>query len=144
MYHPAAVRVIERQRHFPNDAHRFVDRQRALPEQPVPQVLALDERHREPELARGLSGVVDAQDVGMLEPGGDLDFPLEPLVAHGGGELGEHDLERHRPVPVDVVREVHRGHPSATQLALDLVPAREGGAKGLEAVRQGDRGREGA
>ena len=42
----------------------------------------------------GLTGVEHRQDVGMLEPGGELDLALEPLGAEGDGELGKEHLER--------------------------------------------------
>ena len=34
----------------------------------------------------------------MLQPGGELDLPLEPLQTYRGGELRMEHLERHQPV----------------------------------------------
>ena len=84
-----AMGVVQRQGRLPDDADRLVHRELDLAGEPVPQALALDERHGVPELTRGFSRVVHAQDVGVLEPGGELDLPLEALVADRRGQLGQ-------------------------------------------------------
>ena len=61
----------------------------------------------------------------MLQPGGDLDFPQEPVGAHGGGELGVQHFDGDRPAVLQVLREEHRRHAAAAQLALDGVAVRE-------------------
>ena len=66
-------------------------------------------------------GVVDREDVGVLEPGGELDLALEALGAERGGQLGMEDLERDRPVVLQVVGEIDRGHAPAPELALERV-----------------------
>ena len=82
------VRVVERAGGLAGDAERVVHWELALAAEPVPERLALDERHGEPERGAAASpGVVDRQDVGMLEPGGELDLALEALGAEAGGEL---------------------------------------------------------
>jgi hypothetical protein len=57
----------------------------------------------------------------MPQPRGDPDLALEALCAERGAELGEQDLERDAAVVLAVVDEIDRGHPAATQLALDDV-----------------------
>ena len=79
--HAVPVRVLERPGGLGGDPERPVHRQLPLPPEPIPQRLALDERHGEPELAGGLARVVDSQDVGVLQPGGELDLALEALGA---------------------------------------------------------------
>ena len=98
-----------------------VDAELPLPPQPVPERLALDERHGEPELARGLARVVDGQDVGMLEAGGELDLALEPVGPERGGQLRQEDLQGHRPVVLEVLGQEHRGHAPAPELPLERV-----------------------
>ena len=96
-----------------------------LPAQTVAQRLALDVRHREPELAGGLARVEDGEDVGVLEPGGEPDLPLEALRAERGRQLGMEQLERHRAIVLQVLRQEHGGHPAPAQLALEHVAARQ-------------------
>ena len=69
----------------------------------------------------GLARVVNRQDVGMLQPGGDLDLEQESLRADGGGELGVEHLEGDRPVVAEIVSQVDRGHAATAQLALEAV-----------------------
>ena len=106
-----------------------------LPPEPVAQALALDVRHGEPEPARGLARVVDREDVGVLQPGGEADLPEEALGAERRGELGVEHLERHRPVVAEVVGEADRGHAAAAELALERVPVLQSRAEGLYRVR---------
>ena len=83
--HAVLVRVLERLGRLARDPQRVFHRELALPPQPVPERLALDVRHGEPELTGSLARVVHGQDVGMLEPGGELDLALEALGAERGG-----------------------------------------------------------
>jgi hypothetical protein len=87
--------------------------------------LALDVRHGEPELAGGVTGVVDREDVGMLEPGGGADLPEEPLRAQCGAELGVEDLEGDQAIVLEVVGEVDRSHAAPAELALDHIAVAE-------------------
>ena len=66
-----AVCIGERARHFGRDPHRLVDRELLFPLQPVAQRLALDIRHDVIEEAVDGTGVVQRQDVRVLQPGGD-------------------------------------------------------------------------
>ena len=63
----------------------------------------------------------------MLEAGRHPDLALKPLGAHRGGELRVQNLERHRPVVPEVVRQVNGGHAPTPQLALDPIPVGECG-----------------
>ncbi len=70
----------------------------------------------------------------MLEPGGELDLALEPVVAHAGGELRMEQLERHRPVVPEVAGEVDRGHAPAPELALERVSLHQRLTEPLERI----------
>jgi hypothetical protein len=129
--HAVVVGVVERAGGFGRDPEGVVHRELALAAEPVAEAFALDERHREPQAAGGLARVVDRQDVGMLEPGGELDLALEPLGAEGGGELGEEDLEGDRAVVAEILGQVDDGHATAAELALERVAVGEGIAQAV-------------
>ena len=70
----------------------------------------------------------------MLQPGGDLDLPQEPVGAEDGGEFGPQHLDRD-PAPVpEVARGVDPRHAAPAHLPLDRVAAGEGGAEAVERV----------
>ena len=115
------VGVLEGQRRLPRDAQRILHRKLFLSGEPVAEALALDIRHRKPQLTRRFPRVVNREDVGMLQPGDQPDLALEPFGTKSDGELGMQDLQRHRSLVPDVLREVDRGHPTATELPLDPV-----------------------
>jgi hypothetical protein len=52
-----------------------------------------------------------------------LNLREEPLGPDDGGELGAEDLDGDFAVVLQVLREVHRGHPALAELALDGVAA---------------------
>src|SRR6185503_2529972 len=122
-----AVSVLERVGRFPGDPEGVLQRELALPVQPIAERLAVDERHGEPENVRAAvrpphgAAVEDREDVRMLEPCREADLPLEPLGAEGGGDLGMEDLERDGAVVPQVSREPDGGHAAAAQLALERV-----------------------
>ena len=68
----------------------------------------------------------------MLQSGGELDLPLEPLGAQRHSQLGVEHLERDRPVVPEVLGEEDRRHPAATELALDRVAVSERLARPLK------------
>ena len=128
MDHALLVGVLERLRRLAGDADGVLDRQLALPREPAAQALSLHVRHGEPEPAGGLARVVDGQDVGMLEPGGEPDLALEPVIAEAG-ETGVQDLQRHRPVVAEVERQIDGSHAAPAELALDAVAVLERGSQ---------------
>jgi hypothetical protein len=67
--------------HLARDAERLGDRHLDLASEPVSQALALDVRHRIIEEAVGLAGVVERENVRMVEPGRDPDLAEEALRA---------------------------------------------------------------
>ena len=94
--------------------------------EPFAKGLALDVRHGEPELAGGLARVVDRQDVGVLEPGGEPDLALEALGPERRGSSGCRTLRATGRSCLTSSREVHRGHAAAAELALDRVAIAQG------------------
>jgi hypothetical protein len=69
---------------------------------------------------------MDRDDVGMLQAGGELDLAKEPLGAKGLSQLRAKHLECHGAVVAEVVRQIHHGHPAATELPLDAIMSGEG------------------
>ena len=91
----------------------------------LPQAAALDVLHDDEVRAVFLAPVEDGHDVGVVEVGGGLGLPPEPL--HEGrvaGELGEQHLERDAAVEELVVGQVDLGHPAPGQVPDDFVPVR--------------------
>src|SRR5204862_398459 len=84
--------------HFPRDDQRLLHRELRLPDQPVAERLALDVGHDIVEKAGRLSRIEKRQDVGVVQPGGELDLPQEPLGAEGHRELRSQHLDRDEPL----------------------------------------------
>jgi len=57
----------------------------------------------------------------MVEGGGDLHLAQEPLLPHGGGQVGIEDLHRDLPVVPEVVGQVDRGHSARAEDVPDGV-----------------------
>jgi imidazolonepropionase-like amidohydrolase len=123
---PFAVGVVQRVRRLPCDAERVGHRERTLAHDPVGERLALDEGHREPELAAVLAGVVHGEDVGMLQPSRHAHGLAEPLAADGCAQVPVQQLERHPPVMPNVVRPEHRGHAAAAQFTVEAIAVAQG------------------
>ncbi len=126
------VRVVEGTRHGRRDRDALLDRQLPLPTQFVSEGLSLRIRHHEVEKRVCLTGVMERQDLGMLEVGGDFDLFQEPLGTEDGGELGPEDLEGDLAVMFEVLGEIDGRHPAVAQLPLDTVAGRERGREAFE------------
>ena len=103
MDHALRVGTAQRLGHLAGDPHGLVHRQLPFPVQPTAQRFARDERHGVPQaLGRPIVGrrlgpaVEHRQDEWVLQPGGDLDLPEEPLGAEHVGQLGPEDLDGDR------------------------------------------------
>jgi len=116
-----SVRVGEGVRDFAGDPQGIGQRKLLFSSQAVSQRLALDEGHDVVEQAVGRAGVVQRQDVGVLQPGFDPDLPQESLGAEAGGELGPEHLESHVATMPEIAREIHMRHPPVTELAADRI-----------------------
>jgi hypothetical protein len=127
MHDTVLMGVPERFGGLTRHPQRVVQRERAASAEPIPETPALDIGHGEPEAAAGLAGVVDREDMGMLESGGESDLALEALGPEHGGELRVQDLQRDGAVVLEVVGEIDRRHAPAPELPLDAVAVGEGG-----------------
>jgi hypothetical protein len=135
--HPVPVRVCERVGDLAQQADGFGDRELTLASQPGAQRFALDVWHDVVEETGGVAGVEHGEDVGMLQPGRDLDLAGEPLGTEGRRELGAEHLDRHLAAVADIFGEIDGGHPSRSDLAGQNVSAREGGLQAVERVGHG-------
>jgi hypothetical protein len=122
VHDPSLVRVGQRAGDLAPDAHRFFDREPVVRRQPLPQRLTLDEGHDVVQLVRHLAGIVDRQDVRMLQAGRELDLAQEALRADRVRQLRMEHLDGDEPLVPLVAREVHRGRATATDLPLQRVP----------------------
>ena len=68
----------------------------------------------------------------MVEPGSDLDLAQEAIGTEACGELGVKHLDGDLAVVPGVVREVHGGHATATDLAIHLIAVLQFGAQALQ------------
>ncbi len=125
VYHPLSMRGVERARHFRRDANGVVNGQLGLPLQTSPKRFPLHVRHYIEEKAIHLAGVVQGQDVGVLEVRRGLDLGQKTLGAKGGDQFPMHHLDRDGAIVTDIVGQIHRGHSAAADLAIDPVPAGE-------------------
>ena len=65
----------------------------------------------------------------VLQPSGELDFPLEPLSIDRGPHFGGQDLDDDLPAQPGFLGQEDTTHPPATQLFLDAVGLADGGLK---------------
>ena len=125
MNHPVLVGITQGFGRIAGDPKRFVDGQLPFPGEPATKRLSFDKRHCEPEPLGGIAGVQNGQDVWMLKSGGDSNFAKKALRAECGGELRAQNLEGNRSVVAKIMREIHCGHTTAPELALEDVAVAE-------------------
>ncbi len=124
-----AVRIIERIRHLAHQLQGIVDGEATFAREARTERLPFDERHDIPHKSLRASGVEQRNDVRVLERRGDPDLLEEPLCPDGCRELLTEHLYRDPAVMPQVSREVHSGHATASNLALELVAPRQCGRK---------------
>jgi hypothetical protein len=127
--HVVPVGVSQGGRDGPGDPQRSVDRQLALAGEPVPETLAAGVRHDEVQHAIALARVVHRQDLRMGEPGRDADLAEKTLRLIRVGAVGKEYLDGHVPAVLQILRQIYRGHATATDLFLDAVSLRQGGTQ---------------
>ncbi len=135
--HPVPMGVVEGRRHLAGDLHGVLDGQLLFAFQPLAQRLALDVGHHVVEQLTGSVRIMERQDVGVLKLGGHLDLPQEALRTQRGGQLGMQDLDRHRPVMLEILGQVYGRHSPVAQLAFDPVTTGECYAHRFQAVGHG-------
>ena len=97
----------------------LIHRKLLLAVYPVPKALPFQIGHDIEQEAVGFPGIVERQDMRMIQVGGDLDLGQEPFGTDNRSQLRLQDLEGHLAVVLDVLGQVHGGHPALTQLTLD-------------------------
>ena len=132
--HLPLVRVIERGGDLPGDAQRLVDAKLLLASELAAQRFAPDVGHDVEEEPAGLTGVVQRQDVGMIQPGRGGHLSQKPVGPEGERQLGPQHLDRHLALVFHIVGEIHRRHAPAAELSLDGVTARERRAEAPELI----------
>ena len=87
MNDPASVRETQRPRYRLRDLDGLLHRELLLATQLVAEGLALDVGHDVVQERVGYAGIVERQDVGMLQVGGDFNLLEKPLGSEDGRQL---------------------------------------------------------
>ena len=133
--HPVPVGIAQGRGDRARDPQRHVHRERAFTDQADPQALASGIRHDEVEqpgsgaLGLDLAGIVQGQDLGMGQARGDPDLAQEPLRLVVPARRRPEHLDGHLAAVLEVLRQIHRGGASASDLLLESVPVRERSAE---------------
>ncbi len=135
--HPGGMRRAERVGDLTGDIERVRHRQLLLSLKPAAEGFALDVRHDVVEQAGSLPGVVQRQDVGMVETSGDADLTEESLGAESGRHVSREDFDGDLAAVLLVGGEVDRTHPATAKLALDRVTAPQGDREACDRIGQG-------
>ena len=119
---PARVRRVEGARDLGQQRDRATGVERALVADHRAQARALDETHREVALAVRLAGVVDGDDVRVVQGRSELRLEHEPLAEDLiFGELGAQKLERHDALQARMLGAVDHAHAAPAERLLDPV-----------------------
>ena len=108
----------------------------------ITQRLSLDERHDVVEVPAGRAGVVEREDMWMLQLRGGANLAQESIGADRGSDVGAQHLDRHESTVLEVAREVDGCHPATTKLPVDLIPVRKRCSQAVERVRHYELGRD--
>ena len=123
----------ERRQHAEADRQRLGDAQRPAP-QPLRERLALEQLHRDEQLAAVLADLVDLADVRMIDARRRAGLAPEALARRlVAGQRG-HRLERDGALEPLVARGVDDAHPALAELAHDGVVPDAGGQRFLRDV----------
>ena len=77
---------------------------------------AVDVVHRDPQLPLVFAAIVQSDDVGMPERGGDVGLAVEPLPVLGvSGQRGRHDLQRVLAGEPRMLGQIHLAHAAGTE-----------------------------
>ena len=117
--------VAERVGDVQRDVQRLFQRQRALFHEALPQRFSFDVGHDVVQQAAGIAGREDRDDVGVVEPGGELHFPDEPIVQQPRGNVRLQNLDRHGTPRMPLRRQVYPRHAPGADLAFHLVAGSE-------------------
>ncbi|GAA5020952.1 hypothetical protein GCM10025734_75670 [Kitasatospora paranensis] len=134
------VRRVQRRGDLGGDPDGLAQRQRPLAVQQGPQVAAADVAHRDEEQAVGLPGLVDRDDVRVVDGGRDLGLAGEPLAEHVvAGQVGGEQLDGDGAAQAQVLGAVDDGHTAPADhfveaVAGEPVAGQVGGGRGRHAA----------
>ena len=134
---PGPVGIVQRVGHLAHDPECQIHRQGALPVEPIAERFAVDERHHVEQDAGGRAGIMQRQDMRMLQVGGGLDLAQETFRADRGGDLLAQHLDGDLAIVLQIVGQVDGGHATRAELALDAVAVAQGGREAQHRVGVG-------
>ncbi len=121
MHETARVGGIEGARHLCEEAYR-VRRVQTAALEALSQVTPLDVAHGDEEEVLGRAGLVDRDDVGMVDRRGQLRFAQEAVTKRFVlGEAGSQQLERNPPLEPQILGQVDDAHAAPAQQRLDPI-----------------------
>ncbi len=122
----ARVGGVEGTRNLGEDRDRLRRLERAVP-QPLLEVASLDVAHRDEEQLAELAGLVDRDDVRVVDRGRELRLAQEAVAERFVlGEVGGEELERDVALQALVLGQVDDAHAAAAEQGLDAVPGELG------------------
>ena len=122
VHQAAPVRRVQGVGHLGGDGDRAGGLEHAFAPQERLEVGALDVPHRDEQAPVGLPRLVDRDDVGVVEPGGEARLAQQALAeALVVGQRRIEELERDRPVEAGVPGEVDLAHAAAAGQLLDAI-----------------------
>ena len=115
------MRVVECTGYFTRNTGRLGNRQLAFAVKSRAQCLAGHERHHVVQQSVRDTAVEQRENVRMLQARRGANFAQEPFAAERGTEIGMQHLYRDITIVLEIVREVHGGHASGAELAVEAV-----------------------
>ena len=103
----------------------------------LPQGFAFDERHHEIHHAVGLTGVMEWKDVGVDQPGCDLDLLQEPVGSCSQSELRIQNLHCHVSAVFEIPSEIDGSHSTTADFSFDGVPISKSGPQTVHLLHHG-------
>jgi hypothetical protein len=131
MHQAARMGRIEGARHLGEDPDRLV-RIEAAPLQSLLQVATFDVAHGDEQEVLSRPGLVDGDDVGMVDRGGELRLAKEAVTERLVlGEAGSEQLERDPPLEPQVLGQIDDAHAAEAEQRLDPVAGELGADPGV-------------
>ena len=90
---------------------------------PVPERAAVNELGDQVLAPVELAGVMDREDVGMIERGCELRFALEAPPGRRVGQIGGEKLDRDGAIELGIRRAIDRAHPAFAKLVIEAICA---------------------
>ena len=119
--------------HFARNQQRGLDGQLLLALQSRAQRFASDERHHVIQQPVGGTTIEQRQNVRVLQARGGLDLAQKAPTAERRAQVGVQHLDGHITIVLEIVREVHGGHATGAEFAVDAVAV---GQRSGEALRR--------